>query len=322
MKPIALMSIGLLGSAVAAAGVTGYLAWNNLAGANLRSNQAVTSVAVKPQTPPSLQPIAAPSEAVYTPPSAPSAPAPSQVENDFLFDLTQALQPVEHERLSDTERLIMARQIAEWLKAGADYWQIRSKFDAAYQNEIAGDYAFNREVYIKFAVERFVPDAWIALAPPRQESSPPQDFSDAPDFYEPPYEQPPYEESYEPPYQPPYEESYEPPYEEPPIGIPAPHPVPPPYAQPPYPHPPVARPPLPLPYPDWEPAPYPVPPQPPIAQRPIPQLPIPQPTPQQPPANNPDWYQNPDSPPTPPSPQPPSRDPNVTEISAPSNPTP
>ncbi len=324
MKSIALISIGLLGSAVTTAGVTGYLAWKSLSGAEIESGQtraSVTASATKstpPQTQPVQSPQAASTQAVFTPTHSTSQPAFSQAENDFLYDLTQALQPVEHDRLSDAERLAIARQIAEWLQSEADYWSVQARFDALYQGEIAGDYVFNREVYIKFAGERLAPNDWIALAvlnnskPAPLPNPPEEDFIAAPEPYDPSYEEP-----YEPPYEPPYEEPYEPPYEEPPIGIPAPYPVPPPYAQPPYPYPPnpyppIARPPYP-PHPDWnsDAYPAPMPPMPPHSRPPHSQP--------MPPADVPDWYQDPNSP-APPNPNPApelSPDSDITEVSAP-----
>lgn len=90
----------------------------------------------------------------------------SQAENDYLYDLSQSLQSVEQRRIKDSEKLAIGRQIAGWLQAGADYWAIRTQFDQAYGTAIAGNYAHNREIYIKFATERFAPAFVATLAPP------------------------------------------------------------------------------------------------------------------------------------------------------------
>jgi hypothetical protein len=102
-------------------------------------------------------------------PEQPAQPAPitiSQAENDYLYDLSQALQASEQRRLTDAERLAIGRQIAAWLQAGSDYWQVRSKFDQAYKPVIAGNYGHNRDVYIKFATERLAPAFVATLTPP------------------------------------------------------------------------------------------------------------------------------------------------------------
>lgn len=90
----------------------------------------------------------------------------SQAENDYLYDLSQALQSVEQRRIHNAEKLAIGRQIAGWLAAGADYWDVRSQFDATYRNAIAGDYGHNRDVYIKFATERLAPAFVATLTPP------------------------------------------------------------------------------------------------------------------------------------------------------------
>ncbi|XQQ06400.1 MAG: hypothetical protein EDM05_56165 [Leptolyngbya sp. IPPAS B-1204] len=102
-----------------------------------------------------------------------SQPAPivalSQAENDYLYDLSQALQSVEHRRLTNAERLAIGRQIAGWLQTGSRYWDVRSQFDQVYKTAVAGDYAYNRDVYIKFATERLAPGFVSTLTPPQPE---------------------------------------------------------------------------------------------------------------------------------------------------------
>ncbi len=92
----------------------------------------------------------------------------SQAENDYLYDLSQSLQSVEQRRIRDSEKLAIGRQIAGWLQAGADYWGVRAQFDEAYGSSIAGNYAQNRDVYIKFATERFAPAFVATITPPPQ----------------------------------------------------------------------------------------------------------------------------------------------------------
>jgi hypothetical protein len=92
----------------------------------------------------------------------------SQAENDYLYDLAQALQSVEQRRLTDAERLAIGRQIADWLESGEDYWGVRGRFDQRYRAVIAGDYGQNRDAYIKFATERLAPGFIATLTvPPR-----------------------------------------------------------------------------------------------------------------------------------------------------------
>ncbi len=176
--PIVLVSIGLLSSSLA--GLTSYFAWNSLRGV---SN--ATPVVTTAQSQPSLvSPITshlppAVSQPLYRPPvnSAPSVVASpqsaaatwSQPENDYLFDLSQALQPAEYQRLNATQQLEMARQIQSWIAAGADFWSLRQQFDATYRAVMLGNYAHNREVYIRFAAERFAPSHLaLLMIPPDQ----------------------------------------------------------------------------------------------------------------------------------------------------------
>ncbi|MBF2075889.1 MAG: hypothetical protein IGS50_19315 [Synechococcales cyanobacterium C42_A2020_086] len=100
--------------------------------------------------------------------SLPSHPvaAWTPAENDYLYDLSQTLQPRERQRLSDRERIVIGHQIASWLHAGCDYWQVRTQFDQMYRTQVAGDYAHNREAYIKFATERLAPEFLATLQPP------------------------------------------------------------------------------------------------------------------------------------------------------------
>lgn len=90
----------------------------------------------------------------------------TQAENDYLYDLSQALEAPERDRTTAAEKLAIGRQIQGWLDAGADYWGIREKFDATYRGSVAGTYAHNRDVYIKFATERLAPNHQDTLNPP------------------------------------------------------------------------------------------------------------------------------------------------------------
>lgn len=99
----------------------------------------------------------------------PSSVPFSRAENDYLYDLSQALQSIEQRRLTDAERLAIGHQIAGWLQTGSRYWDVRAKFDQVYKNSVAGDYAHNRDVYIKFATERLAPAFIATLTPPDPE---------------------------------------------------------------------------------------------------------------------------------------------------------
>jgi hypothetical protein len=173
--PMVLVSIGLLSSTLA--GWIGYSAWNSLRG----EAEATPVIATVQSQPTLVSPITsspavtlAPStgpETVAAPvtPAAPNPGAPplSQPANDYLFDLSQALQPSEYQRLNASQQLEMASQIQAWIRAGADFWSLRQQFDAAYRGAIVGDYAHNREVYIRFATERFAPaDLASLMVPP------------------------------------------------------------------------------------------------------------------------------------------------------------
>lgn len=298
--PIALMSVGLLGSALAAAGVAGYLAWNSLTG----EAELTPIVQSEPSTatPPLAQTVAAVSSVATAQPGQQNSVTWSKPENDYLFDLAQALQTDERERLSQAEQINIARKIQGWLESGADYWGVREQFDAVHRGSIAGDYAHNRDVYIKFATQHFAPSYVATLMQPTTNvmtsvrapiEAPTEALHQAP-FQAP--EQAPYEGPYESPYEAPYEGPYQVPYEGPMAGpVPQPMPYPHPYADPhlyplpyaqPYPHP------QPMPYPDRNPYPY----------------------PNQNPGQNPN--QNP-YPPRNPNPEPSdSGIPNVTEVSA------
>ncbi len=105
-------------------------------------------------------------------PSPVATPAPviiwTQAENDYLYDLAQALQPQERDRTTSAGKLAIGRQIQGWLEGGADYWGVRAKFDAAYKGTVLDNYAHNRDVYIKFATERLAPKYLDTLTPPPQ----------------------------------------------------------------------------------------------------------------------------------------------------------
>jgi hypothetical protein len=101
-------------------------------------------------------------------PTVPSNPKRSpqsglltQAENDYLYDLSQALQPSEKAKMDAAARLAVGRAIAGWAEAGAGYWELRQKFDAAYAAT-----PFDREVYLKYAIERFAPAHVAALMEP------------------------------------------------------------------------------------------------------------------------------------------------------------
>ncbi|XPM60633.1 MAG: hypothetical protein EDM05_026845 [Leptolyngbya sp. IPPAS B-1204] len=125
-----------------------------------------------------------------------------QQENDYLFDLSQALQPVEHHRLSAAEQLQVARNIQAWVTAGADYWGVREQFDRTYRRAIAGDYAHNRDVYIRFATAYFAPELLArVMQPPRVVQTPP---GPPLSVYPGPYPVDPYADPYLYPYPDPY----------------------------------------------------------------------------------------------------------------------
>lgn len=92
----------------------------------------------------------------------------TQAENDYLYDLSQALQPQERDRTTPAGKLAIGRQIQGWLEGGADYWGVREKFDAAYKGTVLDHYAHNRDVYIKFATERLAASHLDTLTPPPQ----------------------------------------------------------------------------------------------------------------------------------------------------------
>lgn len=189
MKPSAvLLSIGLLSSAFTAVTVAGHLAWTSLieidtgpvaqsesapvissSQSGVQSSQphqqpqTVTNVSTAPV--PSPQRTAQQTvQRVVQPP----APQWTQPENDYLFDLSQALQPVERDRLRAADQIAIARNIQAWLATGADYWGVREQFDATYRNSVTGNYAHNRDVYIRFATAHFAPDylATVMQPPP------------------------------------------------------------------------------------------------------------------------------------------------------------
>jgi len=193
VDPIGLFALGLLGSAITAVGVTGYLAWDSLRGqpdhAPIALSEAALVTPVAPESPVTASPASAwvtsQPAPVTTPalvPANPTQPATSPAappvanpqttttwtaqENDYLFDLSHALQPVEYQRLNSAEQLEMARQIQQWIQSGENFWSIRQRFDASYGRALMGDYAHNREVYIRFTTERFAPDYLATLIAP------------------------------------------------------------------------------------------------------------------------------------------------------------
>lgn len=200
--PIVLVSIGLLSSTLAS--MIGYSAWNSLRGQSNATPMIATaqsqpslvspiapsyrSTAPVPTAPVPAATLPTATAATVAPPGAPPSSAWSQPENDYLFDLSQALQSQEYQRLNARQQLDIARQIQSWIAAGADFWSLRQQFDAAYRGAVVGDYAHNREVYIRFAAERFAPNHLAALMLP-------------PNL---PYENPGFDSPYAPPYAEPF----------------------------------------------------------------------------------------------------------------------
>ncbi|MFM7427958.1 MAG: hypothetical protein ACKO7W_23670 [Elainella sp.] len=101
-------------------------------------------------------------------PSPPVTITRTQAENDYLYDLSQALLPQERSRTSEAEKLEIGQKIRGWLAGGADYWGVRQKFDETYKGIVLDNYAHNRDVYIKFATERFAVEHLDTLTPPPQ----------------------------------------------------------------------------------------------------------------------------------------------------------
>jgi hypothetical protein len=98
----------------------------------------------------------------------------TKAENDVLYDYSQALQPAERDRLADSARLEIGRQVCSWLNSGQSYWGVRSMFDSQYKGSIAGDYSHNRDAYIRFSTERLCPGQMASLTPPAIAQTPVQ----------------------------------------------------------------------------------------------------------------------------------------------------
>lgn len=256
--PIALMSAALLSSALLAASITAYSAWKSLTGEAELSPIAQSPSAQPTAIPPipsaqpvvTITPVASPASPSVTPTVAttvattasanrsiqPTLAPWSQSENDYLYDLSQALQPLERQRLSSTEQIEIGRKVQSWLEAGADYWGTRDQFDRVYRGLIAGDYGHNREVYINFATRHFAPNYGATLTQPPTileipETTPleaPEEFPIANSDPQPdPYQQPvPYQHPYFDPYfdPPPHAEPYPQPYFNPPYSYSYPYP--------------------------------------------------------------------------------------------------
>ncbi len=203
---IKLAAVGLLSSVMAAVGITGYWAWNSLRGepeyAPIALSQATIVTPIAPIAPPdpvvtastaalpaaNLATAPAISPAAVPQPTTASPPIWTAPENDYLFDLSRALQPIEYQRLSSAEQLEIARQIQQWVQSGENFWSIRQRFDASYGRSLLGDYAHNREVYIRFATERFAPDYLATLIAPvpfaaPYSQQPVQPYNDPPPGY-------------------------------------------------------------------------------------------------------------------------------------------
>lgn len=163
--PIAWLSLGLLASALTAAGVTSFLAWDSItARSELTKHPTLAPMPIATSSP---APIA--TAVVQKLPAESSDHLTSdlnQDENHYLFDLAQSLQAEERDRLTLEQQLDVAHNILSWLKQGADYWGVREKFDAAYRGTVLGDYAHNRDVYIRFATQHLAPDHLATLKQP------------------------------------------------------------------------------------------------------------------------------------------------------------
>jgi hypothetical protein len=225
------MSLGLFGAAISASGAIGYWAWDSLRGdldqAPVTTTAQSQPTVVSPITPSpassvslasNLANAAQPAQTLQAAPTqtAPQAAAQAvtqtgqSLENDYLFDLSQALQPIEYNRLSAAEKIEIARQIQSWVESGADFWSLRQRFDASYGTSLAGNYAHNRDVYIRFATERFAPAHLATLIQP---PVPTQANWQAAPSSEMPYEAMPYPDGYVP-----YPDPYMTPYPDAPYG--------------------------------------------------------------------------------------------------------
>lgn len=311
--PIVRMSLGLFGAAITASGAIGYLAWDSLRGESNLAPVATTAqsqpTVVSPingspinaspassislvnstaQSQPVQTPQAQTPQTAAVPPSAAQSVAQS-AENNYLFDLSQALQTVEYQRLSAAEQLEIARQIQSWVEAGADFWSLRQRFDASYGTSVAGNYPHNRDVYIRFATERFAPAHLATLMQPPVVNEQNGQFGQS--FNGMPFEAMPYPEGYG---YAPYAEPYLAPYPSAPDYFS-------PYSEAPYPQPYSGNP-----YGDPYGSPY--------GSPNSPQLPYSNPYPQQNPNQQNPNQPNPFSQPNQPN-QNPSQIPNVTEVS-------
>ncbi len=159
------LSVGVLASALTAAGVTSFLAWDSItARSELSKHPTLANLPIATSSPAPLatsvvQKLPAESSSL-------ASPALGQDENNYLFDLSQSLQTEEQHRLTSEQQLEIAHNILNWLKEGSDYWGVRDKFDAAYRDKVLGDYAHNRDVYIRFATQWLAPDHLATLKQP------------------------------------------------------------------------------------------------------------------------------------------------------------
>lgn len=172
---IKLLSVGILSAAVASTGVISYVAWDSIIA---RSELSRSPMAAAPRS--DLRPSApvpqamTPVQAVATSQSAAQLAVQStsplasltQAENNYLYDLSQALESAEESRLTSEQKLEIANNVLTWLKEGVDYWGVRQKFDATYGSQLAGNYAHNRDVYIRFATQWLAPDHLATLKQP------------------------------------------------------------------------------------------------------------------------------------------------------------
>jgi hypothetical protein len=204
------LSIGSLSAALAATGVISYLAWDSITARTELSRSLITDASraqplpsPSPASAPAVQTVAASQPAAQLAAQTNAAlPLLTQAENNYLYDLSQALEPAEESRLTSEQKLAIADQVLSWLKQGVNYWGVREKFDATYGSQLAGNYAHNRDVYIRFATEWLAPDHLATLKRPESIAQVPVDLpaelpveapsaSDQPDFAADPYPYPP-----------------------------------------------------------------------------------------------------------------------------------
>ncbi|MCU0525139.1 MAG: hypothetical protein MUF72_09970 [Elainella sp. Prado103] len=168
--------VGIVGSGLAVAGGISSVAWHSLTSLTAPADLSLPLTTESPNEQPSQTNSQNFSEKQA---EAPDLSPRTEAATHYLLDLSQGLQTAERDRLNSTQKLAIAQNILSWLREGEDYWGVRSRFDAAYSSQVAGDYGHNREVYIRFTTERFAPDHRATLKQPRQE--PPIQIGAAPE---------------------------------------------------------------------------------------------------------------------------------------------